>query len=326
MPQESGSFSTYRGCRVCVTGGAGFIGSHLCDALVGHGADVSVIDDLSNGREENLRDIIDRIRFVRGSILDPVAMGSAAEGADVVFHLAAIASVPRSVKEPALYCEVNATGTLHVLEAARAAGAGRVVYAASSSAYGDQPGLPRVETMPPDVRSPYAAAKVTGEYLLRAYAHCYDLSCISLRYFNIYGQRQRPDSPYAAVIPLFARALLEGRRPLIYGDGSQTRDFTYVANAVHANLLAGACDNNLRGEVVNVACGESFSVMQLLEAIARLLGVDAECEFAPPRIGEVQDSLASIDAARDLIGYEPIVDFATGLRATVEHYAAIFAR
>jgi len=326
MPTDADFASTYRGRAVCVTGGAGFIGSHLACALVEHGAQVCVLDDLSNGLESNLTEIADRIRFVRGSILDQASLKEAVEGAEIVFHLAAIASVPRSVKEPALYVQVNATGTLHVLDAARAAGAQRIVYAASSSAYGDQaaPGGAHVETSPAHPQSPYAAAKCAGEHMLGAYAHCFDLSCISLRYFNIFGPRQRPDSPYAAVIPLFTRALLEGRKPVIYGDGRQTRDFTYVANAVHANLLAGAAAKDLRGEVVNIACGRSASVLELLAGIARLLGVEPACQFAEERIGEVKHSLASIEAARRLIGYEPVVDFQEGLKRTVAYYVDAF--
>ncbi|MDY7110157.1 MAG: NAD-dependent epimerase/dehydratase family protein [Planctomycetota bacterium] len=320
MPDDAEFASAYRGRRVCVTGGAGFIGSHLAEALVVHGAKVRIIDDLSNGLQSNLDGVADRIHFVRGSILDETALREATEGAELIFHQAAVASVPRSVKEPALYAQVNAMGTLRVLEAARAAGAGRLIYAASSSAYGDQAdaGGPRVESAPASPQSPYAAAKCAGEHLLRAYAHCFGLSCLSLRYFNIFGPRQRPDSPYAAVIPLFIKALREGRAPVIYGDGRQTRDFTYVANAVHANLLAGAADADLRGDVVNIACGRSASVLDLLEGIARLLGVEPRCEFAAERTGEVTHSLANIDAARRLIRYEPIVHFQEGLKRTVD--------
>jgi UDP-glucose 4-epimerase len=312
----------YRGRRVCVTGGAGFIGSHLCAALVERGAEVTALDDLSNGRVSNLAPVADRVRLIRGSLLDRAELESAVAGAEIVFHLAAIASVPRSVAEPGLYLEVNGTGTLLVLEAARAAGARRVVFAASSSAYGDQPGLPRVETMPPDVRSPYAAAKCTGEYMMRAFAQCYDLSTVSLRYFNIFGPRQRSDSPYAAVIPRFAAALLAGERPVVYGDGTQTRDFTHVSNAVHANLLAGASPRPLAGEVVNIACGHGTSVLDLVAAIARRLDASPDVTLAPPRAGEVTHSVASIDAARGLLGYEPITAFEDGLARTLEYYVS----
>ena len=313
-------FSPYQGRTVCVTGGAGFIGAHLAHALVHHGASVSVIDDLSNGREANLAPIKDRVRFVRGSVLDHRALESAMSGAGIVFHLAAIASVPRSVREPALYTRVNATGTLRVLQAARDAGAQRLVYAASSSAYGSRGELPRVESAAPDPQSPYAAAKCAGEYMLRAFARCYGLPCISLRYFNIFGPRQRHDSPYAAVIPRFVKTLLQGGDPTIYGDGSQTRDFTYVANAVHANLLAGLTTAGLRGQVVNIASGRSATVLELLTAIAGLLGLQPRYRLAPPRTGEVRHSLASVDAARDLLGYEPLTDFHTGLEHTVASF------
>jgi UDP-glucose 4-epimerase len=225
------------------------------------------------------------------------------------------------VKEPLPYFEVNAKGTLEVLETARAQGVRRVIYAASSSVYGDQDELPKIEAMSPLPLSPYASAKFAGEHLLRTYCHCYGLTGVSLRYFNIFGPRQRPDSPYAAVIPRFAAALqTKSQKPVIYGDGTQTRDFTYVQNAVHANLLAGACQTPLRGESINIACGERFSLLELLRAIAELLDVEARFEFAPPRIGEVQHSLASIDAARQLIGYQPQVKFREGLRKTIEAF------
>ena len=312
----------YEGRSVCITGGAGFIGSHLVEALVGLGAVVSVIDDLSSGYESNFGPNHERIRFIRGSILENAAMQHAARGCDIIFHEAALCSVPRSVEQPGHYELVNVTGTLRVLEAARAESVGRVVYAASSSAYGDAPTLPKIESMPVDCLSPYAATKQAGEQLLRAYAACYGLGGVSLRYFNIFGARQRPDSPYAAVIPLFTDALLRCRKPIIYGDGGQTRDFTHVGNAVHANLLAGASDRDLHGQVVNVGCGKSFSLLTLLDAVGRALGVDAAAEFAPPRAGDVRHSLADISLARSLLGYEPIIDFDTGLRQTVQWMAA----
>jgi UDP-glucose 4-epimerase len=316
----------WRDRRVCVTGGAGFIGSHLVDALVERGAIVSIIDDLSNGLRENLAAVADRVRFVEGSILEESALREAMSGAEVVFHQAAIASVPRSVKEPLLYFRVNAEGTLRVLEAARAVNVRRVVYAASSSVYGDTTELPKVETMQPLPLSPYASAKFAGEHFLRTYCHCYGLEGVSLRYFNIFGPRQRPDSPYAAVIPRFADALIHGRTPVIYGDGTQTRDFTFVANAVHANVLAGSCDKPLRGQSINIACGESFSLIFLLGAVARHFGVKPECEFQPRRTGEVLHSRASIDAAQRLIDYQPIVNFDDGLKRTLSAITATHAR
>jgi UDP-glucose 4-epimerase len=312
--------SAYAGRCACVTGGAGFIGSHLCGALVRHGARVRVIDDLSHGRRENLQALGDQVDLVEASILDRQAMAAAAEQAEVIFHLAAVASVPRSVAEPELYVQVNVDGTVSVLEAARACGAKRVVFASSSSVYGDQPRLPKVETMTLDPRSPYAASKCAGEQFVQAYARCYPLSAVSLRYFNIFGPRQRPDSPYAAVIPLFADALGRGRRATIYGDGSQTRDFTHVDNAVHANLLAGASPRDLEGEAVNIATGRALSVLELLRAMAEVIAVEPAYDTAPPRPGDVLHSLAGLDAARDLLGYEPVADDAEGLRQTVRYY------
>jgi UDP-glucose 4-epimerase len=312
----------YEGRRVCVTGGAGFIGSHLCDALLKHGAAVSVIDDLSNGDRENLDD---RIKLTVGSILDKDALGRAVAGAEVIFHQAAVASVPRSVEEPEQYHEINTTGTMRVLEAARAAGAQRVVFASSSSVYGDQPALPKHEGMVLDPLSPYAASKAAGEQYIRAWSLSYGLSAVSLRYFNIFGPRQRPDSPYAAVIPRFAEALCSGKRPQIYGDGGQTRDFTHVANAVQANVLAGATTKPPRGEAVNVATGRPLSVLELLAIMAKQMGVSGEADMHPPRAGDVLHSHATIDLARDLIGYEPVVGFEEGLPETIEYYVKLCA-
>lgn len=317
--------SVYAGRRVCVTGGAGFIGSHLCDALVGLGAEVTVLDDLSSGTTENLETIQDRIRLVTGSILDPAALVSATSGAATIFHQAALTSVPGSVENPLLYHEVNATGTLRVLEAARLAtrtgdSAPRVINASSSSAYGDRDREPLSETLTPRPMSPYATAKCAGELMLRAYSACYDISTVSLRYFNIFGPRQRPDSPYAAVIPRFAEALLRGDRPTVYGDGTQTRDFTHVANAVRANLLAGAATTTLRGEIVNIACGTSTSLLELLERMAAILDVKPQPDFAPPRVGEVLHSCADISAARELLGYEPVTALDAGLADALDYY------
>jgi UDP-glucose 4-epimerase len=313
----------YANRRVCVTGGAGFIGSHLVEALVHCGARVTVIDDLSNGRRENLAPLNAQINFIEASILNQEALRQALRDIELVFHEAAMCSVPGSVEHPLESHEVNATGTVHVLEAARHLGVKRVVYAASGgSAYGNSPQLPKVETMPPEPMSPYAVGKLAGEYMLRAFAECYGLSCISLRYFNIFGARQRPDSPYAAVIPLFATAMREGRPVTIYGDGTQTRDFTHVSNVVHANLLAGASEKPLRGEVVNIACGRSYSLLELVEKMGRILGITPQRRFAPPRVGEVQHSRASIDAAHAQIGFQPVTDFEQGLRLTLPAYAA----
>jgi len=317
----------YRGRCVCVTGGAGFIGSHLCEALTRLGAQVSVIDDLSSGTPENL-DGLD-VRLVRASILDPAALMEAVGDSEVIFHHAALTSVPGSVERPAAYHEVNATGTLRVLEAARvrpAAGGtapARIVFAASSSAYGDLDVDPIVETVVPRPRSPYAVSKCAGEQLLRAYCLCYGISGVSLRYFNIFGPRQPPGSSYAAVIPLFTTALLDGVRPTIYGDGTQTRDFTHVTNAVQANLLAGASQEPLAGEVVNVGCGTRTTVLDLLARIAGLIGVEPVHDLAPGRVGDVLHSRADITRAAELLGYKPITDLDTGLRDTIDYYRRV---
>ncbi|MHC4785250.1 MAG: NAD-dependent epimerase/dehydratase family protein [Planctomycetota bacterium] len=310
-----------------MTGGAGFIGSHLCDALVALGAEVSVIDDLSTGSEENLEAIRQRIRFVQGSILDPAALFQATSGALLIFHQAAATSVPASVEQPQRYHEINATGTLRVLEAARVGTSDetRVISASSSSVYGDREESPLLETMMPRPLSPYAASKCAGELLLRTYAACYGLSGVSLRYFNVFGARQRPDSPYAAVIPRFAQALIQKNQPVIYGDGLQTRDFTHVSNAVRANLLAGACTAELTGQVVNAACGRSTNLLELLGMMREILGVEAEPQHLPPRIGDVLHSRADISLARELLGYEPATSLGDGLKDAVAWYEALFA-
>jgi UDP-glucose 4-epimerase len=307
----------FQGRVVCVTGGAGFIGSHLSDALVECGATVRIVDDFSNGRGSNLEGPASAATLVRGSICDDAALDQAFAGAEIVFHQAAMGSVPRSIEIPAAYHEVNVGGTMRVLEAARRNGVRRVVYAASSSAYGNTAVLPKVESMRPDTLSPYAYTKLAGEHLMRAWSQCYGLETVSLRYFNIFGPRQRHDSPYAAVIPMFAECIRTGTRPAVYGDGGQTRDFTFVANAVHANLLAGSVSRSLRGEMVNIACGTRFSLLELLRSISGIMGLPVDPEFRPGRTGDVRDSEADIRLARELLGYEVVVPFAEGLRATL---------
>jgi nucleoside-diphosphate-sugar epimerase len=310
-----------------VTGGAGFIGSHLCTALSELGAEVSVIDDLSAGSEDNLEPIRKRIRFVHGSILDPAALLDAAADARLIFHQAALTSVPASVERPERYHEVNATGTLRILEVARLGTSGevRVINASSSSAYGDRDETPLAESMTPRPMSPYAAAKCAGELLLRTYAACYGLSGVSLRYFNVFGPRQRPDSPYAAVIPSFAQAMLQKDRPVIYGDGAQTRDFTHVSDAVRANLLAGACPGELKGQVLNIACGRGTNLLELLEMMAGILGVEPDHDLAPARVGDVLHSRADIGRAAKLIGYEPATSLEEGLADALQYYRALLA-
>jgi UDP-glucose 4-epimerase len=310
--------------RVLVTGGAGFIGSHLAIALQSLGANVTVLDDLSGGGDPSA--LPGEIEFVKGSILDQSLLQRCAAGRRFVFHQAALGSVPKSVEEPRRFSEVNITGTLNVLEAARSARVARVMFAASSSAYGDAPTLPKIESMPPAPRSPYAASKVAGEAMLAAYSASYAIDTVSLRYFNIFGPRQSADNAYAAVIAAFAKAILAGKQPTIFGDGEQSRDFTYVDNVVHANLLAARLPTPLQGAAINIACGMRITVTELAEQMARLLGrEDLTPIHAPERIGDVKHSLADLHRASAMLGYQPIVDFATGLKETVDWYREMMA-
>ncbi|MDB5294150.1 MAG: biosynthesis protein WbpP [Phycisphaerales bacterium] len=310
----------FKGRKALVTGGAGFIGSHLAEALFRLGAAVVVLDDLTGGAVDNLKHL-PAVHFVRGSILDSNLLARCVAGCDVVFHQAALGSVPASVNHPRRYHEVNAGGTLNVLEAARLAGVRRVMFAASSSAYGDSEALPKVETMPVWAKSPYAATKAAGEAMLRAWSDSYGLDTVSLRYFNIFGPRQNANSAYAAVIAAFAKALLAGTAPVIYGDGEQSRDFTYVDNAVHANLLAARAPGRLGGVVLNVACGARVTVNELAAEMARRLGrPDLAASHQPDRAGDVKHSQADLSAARAALGYEPVVNFQAGLAATVDWY------
>ncbi len=313
--------------KALVTGGAGFIGSHLCETLAALGAEVVAIDDLSGGSWSNLDGFGDHVQQVTASILDRDALAEATAGCRYVFHQAALGSVPRSVEEPELYHQVNVIGTMNVLQAAAAAGVRRVMYAASSSAYGDPPEQgPKVETQPVLPRSPYAATKLAGEHQARAWAHSYGLDTASTRYFNIFGPRQNANSAYAAVIAAFAKALIADEAPTIYGDGEQSRDFTFVHNAVQANLLAARCEHRLDGEVFNVACADSVTLNDLFARMAHLL--DAEHitpRYADPRPGDVRQSLADLTRTQTVLGYEPLVDFETGLAATVEWYRRVFA-
>jgi nucleoside-diphosphate-sugar epimerase len=307
----------YQKLPVLVTGGAGFIGGHLVRGLLDAGARVRVLDNFSHGSEENLKPSPEA-EIVKGDIRNPADCEKAARAAAIIFHLAALGSVPRSVEEPVLYNENNIGGTLNILEAARQAGVKRVVYSASSAAYGDTPILPKVETMTPAPKSPYAVTKLVGEYYARVYAEVYGLSAVSLRYFNVFGPRQNPNSQYAAVIPAFIAALLKNQPPRIYGDGEQTRDFCFVGNVVKANMLAGASASPLKGEVVNIACGERISLIAMLHQMQKLLSTNIEPTYLPARAGDVRDSLADITAARKLIGYTPDTLFAPGLALTVK--------
>jgi len=300
-----------------VTGGAGFIGSHLVRALVARGDRVRVLDDLSTGRAENLAGL--DVEFLRGSIVDAQLCEVACAGVDGVFHEAAQVSVPRSVEAPRESYLINVTGTLNMLEGCRAAGVKRVVFAASSAAYGDTLELPKVETMTPRPLSPYASGKLAGEDLLRVYGSLHGMHTVALRYFNVFGPRQVDDSPYTGVIAIFARALLEGRRATIFGDGAQSRDLTYIDNVVAANLAAMQRDLE-PGVVVNVGAGERVSILAIYRAMAELVGSDLEPIFAPARAGDVRDSLASVERARTLLGYVPQVGWREGIARTVAWY------
>jgi UDP-glucose 4-epimerase len=301
-----------------VTGGAGFIGSHVAAALAASGASVRVIDDLSTGYTENLEEIGGDFEFVRGSLNDADALARALGGVEVVFHEAAIPSVPRSVENPAETHRACAEATFSLLVAARRAGVRRLVYAASSSAYGDQPALPKVEEMRPDPLSPYAAAKLVGEYYCQVWWRSYGFEAVSLRYFNVFGPRQDPGSPYSGVISRFISALMRGERPVIYGDGEQTRDFTYVSNVVDANLRAAETPRGV-GEVINVANGVRVTLNELLDTLKGITGkTEVEAEYRDPRVGDVRHSLADITRARELLGYEPRVGLEDGLRKTIE--------
>ncbi len=307
-----------------VTGGGGFIGSHLVDRLVEEGRRVRVLDNFSTGRWENLVHLAGdpRLQVVEGDICEPEILSRAMDNVVYVLHQAAIPSVPRSVEDPWTSHLVNAEGTLRVLLAARRAGVKRLVFASSSSVYGDAEGgdsgtRAKKESLAPAPLSPYAATKLAGEGYCRAFYHSYGLETVVLRYFNVFGPRQDPTSQYASVVPRFAEALLEGRRPLIYGDGRQTRDFTYVENVVEANLLACFSEGAV-GKLINVACGRSVSVMKLLQTMAKALRVETAPEFAPPRPGDVRHSRADISLARKLLGYDPEVSFEEGIRKTLE--------
>lgn len=305
--------------KCLVTGGAGFIGSNLTQALVGRGEDVSVFDNLSTGFSENLADVESQITFVEGDLRDRDALRAAFDGVEVVFHQGAIPSVPRSVEDPVTSFEVNAMGTLNVMLAARDAGVRRVVYAASSSAYGDTEVLPKHEGMPQNPLSPYAADKVHGENLCKVFSANMGLECVGLRYFNVFGPRQRPEGGYAAVIPRFVDAILSGGRPVIYGDGGQSRDFTFIQNVIGANLLAATVPG-AAGHVVNIGNGSRTTLLELLNQICESLGVSVEPDHQPERAGDVRHSQADISAARRVLGYEPTVDLAEGLKMTVDWF------
>lgn len=314
--------SDWQGVSVLVTGGAGFIGSHLVDKLVQLGARVRVLDDFSTGKRENIAHLLERneIELIEGSLIDPETVKRAVEGVEFVFHQGAIPSVIRSVEDPLTTHQVNVTGTLLLLLAARDAKVRRVVFASSSSVYGDTPTLPKREDMTPNPKSPYALSKLAGEHLCRLFWELYGLETVSLRYFNIFGPRQDPTSQYAAVIPRFITAMLQGKPPTIYGDGEQTRDFTFVENCVQANLLAARAEG-VAGEVFNVGAGKQTSVNELFRLIRSLIGADhIEPIYAPPRPGDVRHSLADISKAQKLLGYQPSVSLEEGLERTISWF------
>jgi nucleoside-diphosphate-sugar epimerase len=301
-----------------VTGGAGFIGSHLAAALIKRGARVRIIDDLSTGHRENVVEIGGDVDFIQASLTDQRAVGRALQDVELVFHEAAIPSVPRSVAMPTETHEASVNATFSLLLAARDKKVRRLVYAASSSAYGDQPELPKREDMRPDPLSPYAVAKLVGEYYCRVFSRVYGLETVSLRYFNVFGPRQDPGSQYSGVISRFMDALLNGKQPVIYGDGEQSRDFTYISNVVDANLRAAESGSAV-GQVINIANGERVTINEVFEMVKKLTGrADVQAEYAPSRTGDVRDSLADLNLARSLLGYDPQVSLEEGLRLTID--------
>jgi nucleoside-diphosphate-sugar epimerase len=305
--------------RYLVTGGAGFIGSNTVDELVHRGHSVVVLDDLSSGKEDNLAEIRNKITFIKGSITDIEVVRKAMHEAEYVLHLAARTSVPRSVKDPIETNKINIEGTLNVLVAAKELKVKRVVFAASSSAYGETPTLPKVETMQPQPISPYGVTKYVGELYGQTFGRCYGLENVSLRYFNIFGPRQDPGSPYSGVLAKFCSAFLEDTQPVVFGDGEQTRDFTYVENAVQANLLA--CEApNASGKVFNVGVGGRVSLNEVLRELGKISGKPLVAKYDPPRDGDIRDSQADISQAREYLGYDPPVSFEEGLARTFEWY------
>ena len=310
-----------------VTGGAGFIGSHIAQGLLARGDRVRVLDNLSTGDPRNVELLGSDVEFIKGDVTDPQAVAKAVKGVDCIFHEAALASVPRSVEEPLATHAACVTGTLVVLDEARKAGVRRLVYAASSSAYGDQPTSSKRESDLPAPISPYGAAKFAAESYCAAFSATYGFETVAIRYFNVFGPRQDPNSQYSAVIPLFITAMLAGRRPTVYGDGGQSRDFTFVDNVVQGNLLAADADARLvSGRVFNVANGRSTSLLQLIDQLNELLGTKIKPVHEEARIGDVRESLADITQARACLAYEPQISFEDGLKRSIEYYRTIATR
>lgn len=304
--------------KYLVTGGGGFIGSHLTAALAASGKDeVVVFDNFSTGNRTNLKDI--RCTIVEGDLRNPAALDEAVKGVDAVFHHAALCSVAKSMEDPVTTHDVNATGTLNLLEACRKAGVRRVVFASSSSVYGDSEALPKQENHPVAPLSPYAVSKLIGEHYCQLYWKTFGLETVALRYFNVFGPRQYPNSEYAAVIPRFVSAILQGRTPEVYGDGSQTRDFTYVGDIVQANLAA-ASSKDASGQIMNIACGGRFSLLDLLDNLRKMTNIDVKPILHPWRAGDVRHSQASIERAKEVLNFAPRVGFSEGLRETVAWY------
>jgi UDP-glucose 4-epimerase len=307
--------------RYLITGGAGFIGSNLVRYVLGKGHQVVVLDDFSTGKRENLDEVLDRITLIEGDLRDMEAVAKAVDGVDGISHQGALGSVPRSIDDPRTSHDVNVNGTINVLEAARAAGVKRIVFAASSSAYGRREVSPKHEDLPPAPISPYAAGKVACEAYMQGYAAVYGLETISLRYFNVFGPRQDPSGAYAAVIPVFVSRLLRGERPAVFGDGEQSRDFCYIDNVCEANWLAltapaGACD----GQPVNIACNRHTTLNGILDLLRELMGVDIEADYQASRPGDPRHSLADVSLAKQRIGYEPKIFFEEGLRRSIHWY------
>jgi len=307
---------------ILVTGGAGFIGSHIATALVERGDRVRVLDNLCTGFRQNLAHIDKDVEFVEGDVSDPTAVAAAIDNVEIVFHEAALASVPLSVERPLDSNRACVTGTVNILDQAHRAGVRRVVYAASSAAYGDRPTSSKRESDVPMPLSPYAAAKLAGEHYCQAFYHTHGLETVCLRYFNVFGPRQDPQSPYSAVIPLFITKVLSGQSPIVYGDGLQSRDFTYVENVVHGNLLAAEAQD-AAGRTFNMADGRSTTLLQLLAALRELLDREITPIHEPARVGDVRDSLADVTAARTTLGYEPRIAFEEGLARSIEYYRSL---
>ena len=305
--------------KFLVTGGAGFIGSHIVDALVKNGDKVCVLDDLSSGRRENLEGVADKIKFVEGDIRDKVIAAKAMDGVDYVLHQAALRSVPKSLGNPKLYNDVNINGTLNILETAKEAKVKRIVFASSSSVYGETDRFPQREDFYPRLISPYALTKLAGEYYCRIFSEIYGLETTSLRYFNVFGPRQSLENQYAVVIPKFITCMLKDENPPIHGDGKQTRDFTYVENVVQANIKAVTAPD-IKCEVFNVACGKNYSVLDIIKYVNKILKKDIKPKFTPTRAGDIKDTLADISKAKKLIKFDPRIGFEEGLVKTIEYF------